>query len=388
MFCMNCGKKIDDNGKFCPFCGSAIGGTGQSNGQAQMLNVKKSLISKNAIIGMAAGVIAVLLVIIVVISGGKKETTSASLVEVKEDTSTTSDSVKEASDEQSVVYAEEEKNNNEMTLPEKLFEMPIEDYASMTRASFKEMLDEEGVLYTQDDHLVDDTIAIPIDIDSLEIDLSKIEGEIKTSVSDSFMGYDCSYTYGYNTFGAKPTSLASKVNALNIFLAFDTQEDFKVFKEDLEEDLDKSLVDGKTVIKAESENFDFPEYIYLVECSDKGAGDFFNEPACMEKWKSTLLDYYFAEAHNSDVEDLLSKCMEYLKSGEEVNQQLMENILEECDYRVYKFIQVSYPLDVDIDTVHSIVPSDKQYTDCMCQIQVICVPMTDEQYDSYVEKWQ
>lgn len=376
MFCMNCGKKIDDNGKFCPFCGNAIGGTGQSNGQAQMLNVKKSLISKNAIIGMAAGVIAVLLVIIVVISGGKKETTSASLVEVKEDTSTTSDSVKEASDEQSVVYAEEEKNNNEMTLPEKLFEMPIEDYASMTRASFKEMLDEEGVLYTQDGE--DDDYYYTI----------------QTTVPDTFMGCDCTYSYSYddafNMFtsaGIKKDSsiLATYRDALQIYMAFDTTEDFKDFKEDLEKNLNKKLVKGETVVKTQLD--DAPVYSYLVECSDKDVGFVFNEPAQLKLY----LDNWYVEYDNNN--DLYLDLREYLESEEFDEEsiqsiQSLQKIYAEHDYKVYKFIQVAYLQDMDIEDIHYLIPSDKSYTDITCMINVACVTLTEEGCDELMRFWE
>lgn len=78
MFCSNCGKKIDDGSKFCPFCGRAIGGTTQSNGQASsmpagsqtpnmlgrpVVKTAKKPISKNTVVGMVACLIAVLAIV-------------------------------------------------------------------------------------------------------------------------------------------------------------------------------------------------------------------------------------------------------------------------------------------------------------------------------------
>lgn len=43
MFCMKCGNKIDDDSKFCPFCGGAVRGVMSANGQAAGLSIDVQL---------------------------------------------------------------------------------------------------------------------------------------------------------------------------------------------------------------------------------------------------------------------------------------------------------------------------------------------------------
>lgn len=352
MFCMNCGKKIDDGSKFCQFCGSPIGGTTSTGSQnfsaptssqisniagASVLKTAKKPISKNALVGIVACVIALLAIVVIFIINS---------------------------------------NKFGKTFPEKLFEMPIEDYASMTRASFKEMLDEEGVLYTQDSENDDYYYTI------------------QTTVPDTFMGCDCTYSYSYddafNMFtstGIKKDSsiLATYGDALQIYIAFDTTEDFKDFKEDLEKNLNKKLVKGETVVKTELD--DVSVYSYLVECSDQDVGFVFNEPAQLKMY----LDNWYVEYDNNN--DLYLDLREYLTSEEFDEEsiqsiQSLKKIYAERDYKVYKFIQVAYLQDMDIEDIHYLIPSDKSYTDITCMINVACVTLTEEGCDELIRFWE
>lgn len=65
MFCMKCGKKIDDDSKFCPFCGNRIEGVTNSNEINKSSRVKPKKLSKNAVIGISACALALVAVIVV-----------------------------------------------------------------------------------------------------------------------------------------------------------------------------------------------------------------------------------------------------------------------------------------------------------------------------------
>lgn len=391
MFCMNCGKKIDDGSKFCPFCGSAIGGTRSTGSQnvsaptssqisniagASVLKTAKKPIGKNVLVCIAACVIALLAIVVIFIVNS---------------------------------------NKFGKTLPERLFKMSVEEYASMTRSSFKDILDKENVLYksedlgdnaeapapaveapapavdaapASDESYFEDSIDVAPVIPDFLTETSDIqfESSVLTSMTDTFMGYDCIYGYGEyeDENGEELPRLAQLGDVFGLFLAFDTQEDFKDFKETIEKYLEKKLVKDETVLKSEGEFF--PMYTYLVGCSDKCVGDYFDNPLVMKNWKKILLNYYRNDIGSSSADELVMKCAEYLDSGKDLNKQSMQKIADELGYKMYKFVQIYYPQDVDIETVHQIVPSDKSYIDCMCMMQVFCVPMTEEQYISFAGK--
>lgn len=66
MFCANCGKKIDDDSKFCPYCGSSISVDMNTPSTDSNIVVTSKRSNKNVIIGVAACLVAVLAIIGVV----------------------------------------------------------------------------------------------------------------------------------------------------------------------------------------------------------------------------------------------------------------------------------------------------------------------------------
>ena len=80
MFCSNCGKQIGDTGKFCPYCGLAVGGAGnvqqptvgnspqQGTYQQGMPNPTQKN-GKGWVIVLGTAVVALLIVIVILVAG-------------------------------------------------------------------------------------------------------------------------------------------------------------------------------------------------------------------------------------------------------------------------------------------------------------------------------
>lgn len=209
---MKCGKKIDDDSTFCPYCGNrakiatATGEIPISNSGANILSVKPT--NKKIIFGSVIGLTIVLVIIgaIKLISGLGK------------------------------------------TLPEKIFDMSWEEISELSGSDFKEMLDEEGVLYrfAQEDN----------------------SWWFETEIADSFLDADCIYAHASaeidNDIGFEPRFSAH----FSVFeLAFESRDTFKDTQKLLDESLKKQIISNATVFKDDTEGGTV--YLYPVEVSDK-----------------------------------------------------------------------------------------------------------------------
>lgn len=251
MFCKNCGKKIDDNGKFCPFCGSAVGGTTQSNEQAQRmstgsqtpsLSVKKP-ISKNVVIGLAACLVAVLAVIGVIklFTGGFGK-----------------------------------------TFAERLFQMSWEEVAEFfdfDKEKLKSALRDEEIDYEQDGG-----------------DLG-----LYTKSASSFMGYDCYLKF--NFFGFDDYSVPFQ-SEFDFVVACETEKEYKNAKDNILKYLNKNLVKGYDV-KTIDLGDDVEAYLYLVGTSTNGLDKF------KERAKSEWFVNEFGEDASNEVQEILKDCKVY-----------------------------------------------------------------------------
>ncbi len=179
MFCARCGKEIDNDSTFCPFCGQKTDEPVESGGgipKPKTGSAKKS--GRKVIEGIAA--VAVVVLIIFGISrliGGIR--------------------------------------NRGQSLPEKLFAMSWEEFSELSENDFKDMLDEAGTLYS---------------VESAEDSALKMKS-IETKTTDSFMGGDCLYMYA-------PESLLAMLYEIR----YETEKDFKAGREQIEEILEKSLL--------------------------------------------------------------------------------------------------------------------------------------------------
>lgn len=220
MFCMNCGKKIDDDSKFCPFCGSDVGGTTQSNEQTQRMSMSSQIpsmsavkavkkpISKNAVIGMAACLVAVLAVIGVIklLTGGFGK-----------------------------------------TFAEQLFQMSWTEIAELDDKELKSALRDEEIDYEQDRDNLD----------------------IYTKSASSFMGYDCYLEYTTDWMDWEDFYGASFIPTLMFGIVFETENDYKDAKDDILKYLDKNLVKGYDVV-TEDWGDNLETNLYLVDISTDG----------------------------------------------------------------------------------------------------------------------
>lgn len=219
MFCMNCGKKIDDDSTFCPYCGNrakiatATGGTPISNNGANISSARPT--NKKIIFGSIIGLTIVLVImgVIKIISGLGK------------------------------------------TLPEKIFDMSWNEISELSERDFKEMLSDDGVLYESGKY-------------------NDIWG-FKTETVDSFLGADCLYLHGSaefdNDIGFEPKYSAQP----SVFtLAFENDDDYKDVRKSLENSLEKQMIDNSTVF--EDESVYGTSYLYVVEMSDNNVDEFSN----------------------------------------------------------------------------------------------------------------
>lgn len=211
MFCARCGKEIDDDSTFCPFCGQNTEEPVESSGGGEPKESVKMPGKK------IMGGIAVIAVVLLVVFGISKVIGGIS--------------------------------NRAKSLPEKLFAMSAEEYISLTREEFKGMLEEEGTLYE-------------------ELDLN-----VRTLTTDDFMGCDCIYGYGAydDDWGATPAYTAGLSDCAYFVLAFETEEDFKDGQKSVKKYLEKEIVKKSGILKTDGAFWSGDTY--LVECSDKGVDE-------------------------------------------------------------------------------------------------------------------
>lgn len=293
MFCMKCGKKIDDDSKFCPFCGSAIGGTTQLNGQTQrmstssqipslsMLKAVKKPISKNAVIGLAACLVAVLAVIGVIklFTGGFGK-----------------------------------------TFAEQMFQMSWEEAAELDNAEM------ESALGVQEEVL------------------GSVNYYYNKPIS-SFMGHDCYVEYTCSQFGLDDFQNASFMPELTFAVVCETEKEYKKAKKDILKYLNKNLVKGYDV-KTEDLGDDAEAYIYLTDISTDCNKI---EETAQYEWWTTL--YYITEDDCEKMQETLRNCKVYKFTrivfagdyGENVSRALIRDI-KDCPEYGYAMQNIYMPL--------------------------------------------
>lgn len=280
MFCMKCGKKIDDDSKFCPFCGSAIGDTTQSNEQTQRMSMSSQIpslsvkkpISKNAVIGMAACLVAVLAVIGVIklFTGGFGK-----------------------------------------TFAEQLFQMSWEEVAELfsDEEELNSALDVQGVFDENDRYYYNKPVSL-------------------------FMGHDCYVEYDYVTFGSDDFHNTSFIPVLTFAVGCETEKEYKNAKKDILKYLNKNLVKGYDV-KTEDLGDDAEAYIYLTDISTDCNKI---EETAQYEWWTTL--YYITEDDCEKMQETLRNCKVYKFTrivfagdyGEKVSDELHFDIKDCPEY--------------------------------------------------------
>lgn len=225
MFCMKCGKQIDDDSTFCPYCGNKVGdnttvspvnsGVGTNvplmNDEKNIFAPTSKRVNKKLVISVVAGLAAILVIFGVVksLSGLGK------------------------------------------TLPERLLTMSWEEISEISDKDFKDMLDEENTLY----------------ISSSDKDI-KDRWYFKTKTTVPFMNADCLFLHGStdldNDSGFEPY-LSAQYSVLD--LAWKTNDDFNKDRKELEDSLKRQMIKGSKVFKDDGGYG--TTYLYAVEVSDK-----------------------------------------------------------------------------------------------------------------------
>ncbi len=292
MFCARCGKEIDNDSTFCPFCGQKTDEPVESGGGIPKPKTGSAKKSGRKVIGGIAAVAVVVLIIFGIsrLIGGIR--------------------------------------NRGQSLPEKLFAMSWEEFSELSENDFKDMLDEAGTLYS---------------VESAEDSALKMKS-IETKTTDSFMGGDCLYMYA-------PESLLAMLYEIR----YETEEDFKAGREQIEEILEKSLL--KNTVAFETTLGGLKMDWYPVGVSDK------NLDVNLDTTAGLLTSY------GIDVDEL---------DDEELDK------LGQC--YIYKLVGVTFGSysDMSGDTDEFVFPGDKSYTNNMSVITTMYVPMSEEMLVSWL----
>jgi len=205
MFCMKCGKQIDDDSAFCPYCGGKVGGG--ITAEVPPVEIKNhNGINKKLIISLA-GCLAVVLVVVGVIklfSGGIGD-----------------------------------------TIAEQLFLMSWEELVELDDKELKSQLRDEGITYEQDD--------------------SELSSSLFTESVSPFMDYDCIFGYTNPFFFEAYGMTSFELPQSAFIIPFDTQDDYKDGKDDLLKYLNKNQSKVCDVIPTEQD--DMEAYMYLLDVS-------------------------------------------------------------------------------------------------------------------------
>lgn len=206
-------------------------------------------------------------------------------------------------------------------IAEQLFLMSWEEISKLSYSDMEERLNEENILYK-----------------TINTDNSWM---IKTQNTTSFMDADCLLVHGSsevdNDTGFEP-SLSAQFSVLG--LACETEKGFKNVKAEMETYLNKQLIEGAIVFKTVNE--EGTSYLYTVEASDKNVDRF--------------RDY--------------------------VDENEREVDLEGCS--IYKFVQLFFAKSDDLSYFEpNDFPSDKNYTDYMCEVTIFYTPMTQEDFIAF-----
>lgn len=214
MFCMKCGKKIDDDSKFCPFCGNVVSNSAFNTGTQLKTNPvmqTAGVFNKKILIGAVSCIVAVTVVI-----GGVKLLTGG--------------------------FGK--------TIAEQLFQMSWTELEEMDDKEFKNTLRDEGITYNQS-------------YDTTEGSYSYYD--LYTKSADSFLGYDCYLGYEKNTVDNLSIVWGGSGNLFrSIFgIVFETKDEYIDAKEDILQYLNKNLEKGYDAII--DDEGDFEQYIYLMD---------------------------------------------------------------------------------------------------------------------------
>ena len=287
MFCARCGKEIDNDSTFCPFCGQSTNEPVESGGGGKP-KVSVKMPGKKVI-----GGIAVVAVVLLVVFGISKVIGGIS--------------------------------NRAKSLPEKLFAMSAEEYVSLTREGFKDMLEEEGTLYKESDL------------------------NVRTLTTDDFMSYDCIYGYGAydDDWGATPSYTAGLADCAYFVLAFETEEDFKEGQKSVKKYLEKEIVKKSGILKTDGAVWSGDTY--LVECSDKGTDEVWKKLSEMDDRKIFYHDwiyynYALAERKGIIYEDSQSNEEAFLKTLEDIDYK-MYKFVQVCYPQMDSDLRSYFPSD-------------------------------------------
>ncbi len=283
MFCARCGKEIDNDSTFCPFCGQKTDEPVERGGGGPKPGAPAKKPGKKVIRGIAA-VVVVLLVIfgITKVIGGISQ--------------------------------------QGRSLSEKLFAMSWEEISEISESDFRHMLEDEGTLY-RTDSAEDSSLGIK---------------SIKTKTTESFMGGDCLYLHAPDAF-------------VTIYgVRYETEEDFKAGREQIEEILEKSLL--RNTAAYEEAYGGLQMKWYPVGVSDK----------------------------NLDLDTITNLIASYgLDDMIELDE---EELSELSQYHMYKFALVAFGNQNDMSQITDefVFPGDKSYTNNMCRLMTVYVPMREE----------
>lgn len=329
MFCARCGKQIEDDSTFCPFCGQQVDAPVISTGPAVKASsvisqgIKKSsalqgILSNKKVWGIALAFVAILGVGVgaVKLVGGKK------------------------------------------SVPEKLLDMSWEDISDVYADDYAEILDKESILYIRKD----------LETNSDDYAYEYPEGVLAMSF-EPFFGGDC--FFGYNDVSHMST----------YFAAYETSEDFKNGRKALDKYLDKEILKNA----ASFEVYDGMYSIYPVGKSEKDV-DVYIDDVLRYGYKP----YDWACRFSRVMEELNEQYTLSRAIGGQYDQNENESALREAlsDCSIYKFVVVSYG-DVDGALISDALTREVEdrlgymlapYTGGSISIRVIYVPLTEGQF--------
>lgn len=329
MFCARCGKQIEDDSTFCPFCGQQVDAPVISTGPAVKASsvisqgIKKSsalqgILSNKKVWGIALAFVAIIGVGVgaVKLVGGKK------------------------------------------SVPEKLLDMSWEDISDVYADDYAEILDKESILYIRKD----------LETNSDDYAYEYPEGVLAMSF-EPFFGGDC--FFGYNDVSHMST----------YFAAYETSEDFKNGRKALDKYLDKEILKNA----ASFEVYDGMYSIYPVGKSEKDV-DVYIDDVLRYGYKP----YDWACRFSRVMEELNEQYTLSRAIGGQYDQNENESALREAlsDCSIYKFVVVSYG-DVDGALISDALTREVEdrlgymlapYTGGSISIRVIYVPLTEGQF--------
>ena len=318
MFCAKCGKQIENDSTFCPFCGQQVDAPVTDtrlsfkakpiiNQSIKKFSVLQGILSNKMIWGIALALMAVLGVGIgaVKLIGGRK---SAS---------------------------------------EKLLDMSWQDVADMSAEEYSDVLDDKDLLYVLEAEVSYDETSNTVD-------------HVVTTMADSFLGGECYFEY------------IDVVHMSMFDLLYETYEDFKSSRKSLDEYLTKNLIKNSTFLTA-----DYGEgkvYHYPVEVSNKKIDEYADE---IIKNGNEMYEYYL----DSRVSLPFDGMVRYNISLEDGEEALRERLSECSIYKFVSVCFENDDCFVDWDIMNTYVgPMINAYIPVLRSFKVSYVPLTEGQF--------